>query len=119
MEESQEKEHQQELLLELESAAGDTTPLSMPSLADEESSSSPEDAVSAGDKPPMEVFDLQESSSDAGSPEMEQEKLFIKLKEVRVPVVVVTGCEGWGLCVNLLMLAVLDFVKVGVEGCGI
>lgn len=85
MEESQEKEHHQEqLLLELESAAGDTTPLSMPSLADEESGSSPEDAAAAVDKPLMEVFDLQESSSDTGSPEMEQEKLFIKLKEVRI-----------------------------------
>ena len=84
MEESQEKEHQ-ELVLELESAAGDTTPLSMPSLADEESNSSPEDAVSSADKPPMEVFDLQESSSDGGSPEMEQDKLFIKLKVVRAP----------------------------------
>ena len=97
MEESQEKEHQ-ELVLELESAAGDTTPLSMPSLADEESNSSPEDAVSSADKPPMEVFDLQESSSDGGSPEMEQEKLFIKLKEVRAPPPHCCGGEwmqGW------------------------
>nr|KAG5702752.1 hypothetical protein BaRGS_003626 [Batillaria attramentaria] len=85
MEESQEKELQQreqELMLELESA-GDTTPLSVPSLADEESGSSPEDAASAGAKPEIEVFELQESSSDAASPEMEAEKLFIKLKEAQ------------------------------------
>ncbi|KAK7113300.1 uncharacterized protein [Littorina saxatilis] len=80
MEESQEKEiHKEQLLLELESAAGDTTPQSMPSA--DEDQSSPEDAAQAVEKPPMEVFDLQESSSDAGSPEMEPKKLFIKLKE--------------------------------------
>ncbi|XP_076456552.1 uncharacterized protein LOC143290857 [Babylonia areolata] len=82
MEESQEKERQQELLLELESAAGDTTPQSIPSLAEEVSSSSPEDSLDGPPKPSIEVFDLPESSSsDAESPGMEQEKLFIKLKE--------------------------------------
>ncbi|KAL8573154.1 hypothetical protein ACOMHN_036139 [Nucella lapillus] len=80
MEESQEKERHQELLLEMESAAGDTTPQSIPSMG--EAVSSPEDSLDGPPKPPMEVFDLPESSSsDAESPEMEQEKLFIKLKE--------------------------------------
>lgn len=80
-EDAQEKEQQQEqdLMMELESAAGDTTPLSVPSLVDD-LGISPEECTDG--KPTVEVFELQESSSDAESSEMEAEKLFIKLKEV-------------------------------------
>lgn len=81
-----ERQHQREhnFVLELESAAGDTTPQSMPSIADDENGSSPEYVENSDAKPTVEVFELQESSSDTGSPEMEAEKLFIKLKEVRL-----------------------------------
>lgn len=64
-----------------ESAAGEATPLSMPSGVDSADNSigSPEDES----KPSIEVFDLQESSSESISPDMESQALFIKLKEVR------------------------------------
>ncbi|XP_025101822.1 neurabin-1-like isoform X5 [Pomacea canaliculata] len=80
-----ERQHQREhnFVLELESAAGDTTPQSMPSIADDENGSSPEYVENSDAKPTVEVFELQESSSDTGSPEMEAEKLFIKLKEAQ------------------------------------
>jgi hypothetical protein len=85
MEESQEKaEQQQDLLLEMNSA-GDTTPLSMPSVGDEDEMdarvASPDGKRAEGGLS-VETFELQESSSEGNSPEMEQEKLFIKLKEV-------------------------------------
>lgn len=62
----------------LETAAGDSTPLLMPPDLEEES---PTD--SPDEKPSMEVFELQESSSESISPDMESQALFIKLKEVR------------------------------------
>lgn len=61
----------------LETAAGDSTPVLLPpDLEGESPTESPDD------KPPMEVFDLQESSSESISPDMESHALFIKLKEV-------------------------------------
>ncbi|KAL5005611.1 hypothetical protein ScPMuIL_016769 [Solemya velum] len=63
-----------------EPAAGDTTPLSAPSGVDTDNSiSSPEDNA----KPSIEVFDLQESSSESISPDMESQALFVKLKEAQ------------------------------------
>ncbi|XP_061183587.1 neurabin-1-like isoform X2 [Saccostrea echinata] len=62
----------------LETAAGDSTPLMMPpDLEGESPTDSPEE------KPNMEVFDLQESSSESISPDMESQALFIKLKEAQ------------------------------------
>ena len=56
--------------------AGEATPMSMPSM----------DEVSSPDEQPeksvVEVFDLQESSGDDISPDMESQALFVKLKEV-------------------------------------
>lgn len=61
----------------LETAAGDSTPVLLPpDLEGESPTESPDE------KPPMEVFDLQESSSESISPDMESHALFIKLKEV-------------------------------------
>ncbi|XP_056010061.1 neurabin-1-like isoform X6 [Ostrea edulis] len=62
----------------LETAAGDSTPLLMPPDLEEES---PTD--SPDEKPSMEVFELQESSSESISPDMESQALFIKLKEAQ------------------------------------
>ncbi|KAJ8320723.1 hypothetical protein KUTeg_002310 [Tegillarca granosa] len=64
-----------------ESAAGEATPLSMPSGVDSADNSigSPEEES----KPSIEVFDLQESSSESISPDMESQALFIKLKEAQ------------------------------------
>ena len=60
--------------------AGEATPISMPSGLDTDNSvSSPEEGAS---KPVVEVFDLQESSSEDISPDMEAQALFVKLKEV-------------------------------------
>lgn len=71
---------QENLAMEtLETAAGDSTPVLMPP---ELEGDSPTD--SPDDKPSMEVFDLQESSSESISPDMEAHALFIKLKEVRL-----------------------------------
>ncbi|XP_062609178.1 neurabin-1-like isoform X2 [Saccostrea cucullata] len=62
----------------METAAGDSTPLMMPpDLEGESPAESPEE------KPAMEVFDLQESSSESISPDMESQALFIKLKEAQ------------------------------------
>lgn len=65
--------------------AGEATPLSMPSAVDgeqtDQTDSSPEET---GSKPVVEVFDLQESSPDDISPDMESQALFVKLKEVRI-----------------------------------
>ena len=46
--------------------------------------SSPEEGEN---KPVVEVFDLQESSPEDISPDMESQALFVKLKEVRNPIV--------------------------------
>jgi len=66
-----------------ESAAGEATPMSLPSGLDstENSISSPEDGP-GDENPAIEVFDLQESSSESISPDMESQALFVKLKEV-------------------------------------
>nr|XP_022327841.1 uncharacterized protein LOC111127107 isoform X5 [Crassostrea virginica] len=70
---------QENLAMEtLETAAGDSTPVLMPP---ELEGDSPTD--SPDDKPSMEVFDLQESSSESISPDMEAHALFIKLKEAQ------------------------------------
>uniref|UniRef100_K1R040 Neurabin-1 n=1 Tax=Magallana gigas TaxID=29159 RepID=K1R040_MAGGI len=62
----------------LETAAGDSTPVLLPpDLEGESPTESPDE------KPPMEVFDLQESSSESISPDMESHALFIKLKEAQ------------------------------------
>ncbi|XP_071101486.1 neurabin-1-like isoform X2 [Haliotis cracherodii] len=58
-------------------AAGEATPMSMPSGMDSDMSS-PEDDL---EKPTVEVFELPDSSSDSMSPEMKIDALFIKLKE--------------------------------------
>ncbi|XP_041374422.1 uncharacterized protein LOC121387389 isoform X2 [Gigantopelta aegis] len=58
--------------------AGETTPLSGPSLED----SSPSSAEDEGHvKPDIEVLDLVESSCDSISPDTESQTLYIKLKE--------------------------------------
>lgn len=64
-----------------ETAAGEATPMSLPSGLDstENSISSPEE----GANPNIEVFDLQESSSESISPDMESQALFVKLKEAQ------------------------------------
>ncbi|XP_060080061.1 protein piccolo-like [Ylistrum balloti] len=64
-----------------ETAAGEATPMSLPSGLDstENSISSPEE----GTNPNIEVFDLQESSSESISPDMESQALFVKLKEAQ------------------------------------
>nr|XP_022327179.1 neurabin-1-like isoform X5 [Crassostrea virginica] len=70
---------QENLAMEtLETAAGDSTPVLMPP---ELEGDSPTDCPD--DKPSMEVFDLQESSSESISPDMEAHALFIKLKEAQ------------------------------------
>lgn len=73
--EEREAEISEELL------AGEATPLSMPSAADSDNTdSSPEEAEN---KAVVEVFDLQESSPEDISPDMESQALFVKLKEVQ------------------------------------
>ena len=60
-----------------EIAAGEATPMSIPSSNDNSVGSPDEDR-----KPVVEVFDLHESSSEDVSPDMESQAMFIKLKEV-------------------------------------
>ncbi|XP_060604974.1 neurabin-1-like isoform X12 [Ruditapes philippinarum] len=73
------EEHEAEISEEL--LAGEATPLSMPSAADSDTTdSSPDEGES---KPVVEVFDLQESSPDDISPDMESQALFVKLKEAQ------------------------------------
>lgn len=60
-----------------EIAAGEATPMSIPSSNDNSVGSPDEDR-----KPVVEVFDLPESSSEDVSPDMESQAMFIKLKEV-------------------------------------
>ncbi|KAK3591679.1 hypothetical protein CHS0354_040599 [Potamilus streckersoni] len=87
-EESQREEGEEELVEEVveevsvseEYNAGEATPMSMPSGIDTDNSvSSPEE----NGKVAIEVFDLQDSSSESVSPDMESQALFIKLKEVQ------------------------------------
>ena len=61
--------------------AGEATPLSMPSGMDsaDVSLGSPDEPR---ELPNVEVFELQESSSEDVSPDMESHAMFIKLKEV-------------------------------------
>ena len=61
-----------------EMAAGEATPMSIPSSNDNSVGSSDEDQ-----KPVVEVFDLPESSSEDVSPDMESQAMFVKLKEVK------------------------------------
>ncbi|XP_046544563.1 neurabin-1-like isoform X1 [Haliotis rubra] len=75
--EDQEKEATSLDMVEGAPAAGEATPMSMPSGMDSDMSS-PEDDF---EKPTVEVFELPDSSSDSISPDMEPEALFIKLKE--------------------------------------
>nr|AUR53639.1 neurabin-1 [Octopus vulgaris] len=56
--------------------AGEATPLSMPSS---ELLSSPEETSKAS----IEVFELEESSSESISPDMESQAMFVKLKELQ------------------------------------
>ena len=60
--------------------AGEATPLSAPSV---DEVSSPDEQSERSEKAVVEVFDLQESSGDDISPDMESQALFVKLKEVR------------------------------------
>ncbi|KAL3855250.1 hypothetical protein ACJMK2_014466 [Sinanodonta woodiana] len=87
-EESQREEGEEELVEEVveevsvseEYNAGEATPMSMPSGIDTDNSvSSPEE----NGKVAIEVFDLEGSSSESASPDMEAQALFIKLKEVQ------------------------------------
>ncbi|XP_067687835.1 neurabin-1-like isoform X3 [Haliotis asinina] len=75
--EDQEKEATSLDMVEGAPAAGEATPMSMPSGMDSDMSSPEEDF----EKPTVEVFELPDSSSDSISPDMEPEALFIKLKE--------------------------------------
>ena len=59
---------------------GEATPLSAPSV---DEISSPDEQPERSEKAVVEVFDLQESSGDDISPDMESQALFVKLKEVR------------------------------------
>ncbi|KAK3083517.1 hypothetical protein FSP39_024554 [Pinctada imbricata] len=63
----------------METAAGESTPIELPSEMDSNDNSldSPEE------KPAIEVFDLKESSSESVSPDMESQALFVKLKEAQ------------------------------------
>lgn len=72
---SEEEEEEEEEL-----AAGETTPLQMPASVDEETVGSPEGSPA---KSSIEVFDLADSSSESGSPDMDSQAMFVKLKEVR------------------------------------
>lgn len=60
-----------------EVAAGEATPLSIPSSNDNSMGSPDEEG-----RPVVEVFDLPESSSEDVSPDMESQAMFVKLKEV-------------------------------------
>ncbi|CAI9739466.1 neurabin-1 isoform X8 [Octopus vulgaris] len=83
-EEEEEEEDEEELGKEFEEAdqsledpmAGEATPLSMPSS---ELLSSPEETSKAS----IEVFELEESSSESISPDMESQAMFVKLKELQ------------------------------------
>ena len=59
--------------------AGEATPISAPSM---DEVSSPDEQSERSEKAVVEVFDLQESSGDDISPDMESQALFVKLKEV-------------------------------------
>ncbi|CAC5423601.1 PPP1R9 [Mytilus coruscus] len=61
-----------------EIAAGEATPMSIPSSNDNSVGSPDEDR-----KPVIEVFDLPESSSEDVSPDMESQAMFVKLKEAQ------------------------------------
>ncbi|XP_071148023.1 neurabin-1-like isoform X4 [Mytilus edulis] len=61
-----------------EIAAGEATPMSIPSSNDNSVGSPDEDR-----RPVVEVFDLPESSSEDVSPDMESQAMFIKLKEAQ------------------------------------
>ncbi|KAL4217525.1 protein phosphatase 1 regulatory [Mactra antiquata] len=74
------QEQEAEISEELQ-AAGEATPLSVPSAADSDTTDSSPDEGSS--KPVVEVFDLQESSPDDISPDMEAQALFVKLKEAQ------------------------------------
>jgi hypothetical protein len=76
-EEEEEEDDEEETSIAMEIAAGEATPMSIPS-SNENSVGSPDEDR----KPVVEVFDLPESSSEDVSPDMESHAMFIKLKEV-------------------------------------
>lgn len=75
--EEEEEDDEEETSIAMEIAAGEATPMSIPS-SNENSVGSPDEDR----KPVVEVFDLPESSSEDVSPDMESHAMFIKLKEV-------------------------------------
>ena len=76
-EEEEEEDDEEETSIAMEIAAGEATPMSIPSSNENSVGSPDEDS-----KPVVEVFDLPESSSEDVSPDMESHAMFIKLKEV-------------------------------------
>lgn len=74
----QEEEVSNDMETTEEIAAGEATPMSVPSSNDNSVGSPDEDA-----KPVVEVFDLPESSSEDVSPDMESQAMFVKLKEAQ------------------------------------
>ena len=74
----EEEDDEEETSIAMEIAAGEATPMSIPS-SNENSVGSPDEDR----KPVVEVFDLPESSSEDVSPDMESHAMFIKLKEAQ------------------------------------
>ncbi|XP_059152358.1 microtubule-associated protein futsch-like isoform X3 [Physella acuta] len=106
--------------LEQENAAGDTTPQSVPSNGEDGLDSSPDNSVSTSVAAVVslamsELEDNQQlSSSGSASPDMEHEKLFIKLKEGQYKLGVAEA-EIVKLKAKILVLEGAEVQKKGLE----